>query len=42
MGSLLATKLDPTVVLEEVVEQAPALLEVDAASISRSRETSWS
>jgi PAS domain S-box-containing protein len=33
MGSLLATELDPTAVLEEVVEQAPALLEVDAASI---------
>jgi PAS domain S-box-containing protein len=33
MGSLLATELDPTAVLEEVVEQAPALLDVDAASI---------
>jgi PAS domain S-box-containing protein len=33
MGSLLATELDPTAVLEEVVEQAPVLLEVDAASI---------
>jgi PAS domain S-box-containing protein len=33
MGSLLATELDPTAVLEEVVEQAPVLLDVDAASI---------
>jgi PAS domain S-box-containing protein len=33
MGSLLATELDPTAVLEEVVEQAPLLLDVDAASI---------
>jgi GAF domain-containing protein len=33
MGSLLATELDPGAVLEEVVEQAPTLLGVDAASI---------
>jgi PAS domain S-box-containing protein len=33
MGSLLATELDPAAVLEEVVEQAPTLLGVDAASI---------
>jgi PAS domain S-box-containing protein len=33
MGSLLATELDPAAVLEEVVEQAPGLLDVEAASI---------
>src|SRR5207237_3724290 len=32
-GSLLATELEPAAVLEEVVEQAPALLRVDACSI---------
>lgn len=33
MGTLLASELDPAAVLDEVVEQAPALLEADAASI---------
>ena len=32
-GSLLATELDPEAVLDEVVEQAPALLGADASSI---------
>ena len=33
MGTLLASELDPAAVLDEVVQQAPALLEADAASI---------
>jgi PAS domain S-box-containing protein len=33
MGSLLATELDPAAVLDEVVQQAPALLAADACSI---------
>jgi PAS domain S-box-containing protein len=33
MGTLLASELDPGAVLDEVVQQAPALLEADAASI---------
>ena len=33
MGRLLASELDPGAVLDEVVQQAPALLEADAASI---------
>jgi PAS domain S-box-containing protein len=32
-GSLLATELDPAAVLDEVVRQAPRLVEVDAAAI---------
>ena len=32
-GTLLATELDPAAVLEEVVQQAPALLDVDAAAM---------
>ncbi len=32
-GSLLATELDPAGVLEEVVQQAPALLDADACAI---------
>jgi PAS domain S-box-containing protein len=32
-GSLLATELDPAAVLEEVVQQAPALLETDGCAI---------
>jgi PAS domain S-box-containing protein len=32
-GSLLASELDPAAVLDEVVQQAPALLEVDACAI---------
>jgi PAS domain S-box-containing protein len=32
-GGLLATELDPAAVLEEVVQQAPALLTADAAAI---------
>jgi two-component system phosphate regulon sensor histidine kinase PhoR len=35
MGGLLATELDPTAILGEVVEQAPALLGADAASVRR-------
>ena len=35
MGGLLATELDPAAVLGEVVEQAPALLGADAASVRR-------
>jgi PAS domain S-box-containing protein len=33
MGGLLAAELDPAAILEEVVQQAPALLAADAASI---------
>jgi NtrC-family two-component system sensor histidine kinase KinB len=33
MGTLLATELDPAAVLEEVVQQAPALLAADACSV---------
>ncbi|MDX6512309.1 MAG: hypothetical protein QOE36_1813, partial [Gaiellaceae bacterium] len=33
IGSLLATELDPAAVLDEVVQQAPALLGVDACTI---------
>jgi PAS domain S-box-containing protein len=33
MGGLLAAELDPVAVLEEVVQQAPALVAADAASI---------
>jgi PAS domain S-box-containing protein len=33
MGGLLAAELDPAAVLEEVVQQAPALLSADACSI---------
>jgi PAS domain S-box-containing protein len=33
MGTLLATELDPAAVLDEVVQQAPALLGADACSI---------
>jgi PAS domain S-box-containing protein len=32
-GSLLATELDPAAVLDEVVQQAPALLQADACAI---------
>src|SRR5581483_8099308 len=32
-GSVLATELDPAAVLEEVVQQAPALLAADACAI---------
>jgi two-component system, NtrC family, sensor histidine kinase KinB len=35
MGGLLATELDPAAILGEVVEQAPALLGADAASVRR-------
>ena len=33
MGSLLATELEPAAILEEVADQAPALLEADACAI---------
>src|SRR5207237_6424551 len=32
-GSVLATELDPSAVLEEVVQQAPALLAADACAV---------
>jgi len=35
MGGLLATELDPAAILGEVVEQAPALLGADAASVRK-------
>jgi PAS domain S-box-containing protein len=35
MGGLLATELDPAAILGEVVEQAPALVGADAASVRR-------
>jgi PAS domain S-box-containing protein len=38
MGGLLATELDPAAILGEVVEQAPALLGADAASVRRLEE----
>jgi two-component system phosphate regulon sensor histidine kinase PhoR len=40
MGGLLATELDPAAILGEVVEQAPALLGADAASIRRLEDES--
>jgi PAS domain S-box-containing protein len=38
MGGSLATELDPAAILGEVVEQAPALLGADAASVRRLEE----
>jgi two-component system phosphate regulon sensor histidine kinase PhoR len=38
MGGLLATELDPAAILGEVVEQAPALVGADAASVRRLEE----
>ena len=40
MGGLLATELDPGAILGEVVEQAPALLGADAASVRRLEDDS--